>query len=101
MGLKEYKQKRDFKQSPEPTESRRSSPSGNPPLFVVQRHHASRLHYDLRIEWKGKLLSWAVPKGPSMNPSDKRLAVQVEDHPLSYADFEGKPSPKGITAPAW
>ncbi len=89
MGLKEYKQKRDFKQSPEPTESRRSSPSGNPPLFVVQRHHASRLHYDLRIEWKGKLLSWAVPKGPSMNPSDKRLAVQVEDHPLSYADFEG------------
>ncbi len=86
MGLKEYVKKRDFKQTTEPSGGRGS---GKTLSFVVQRHHATRLHYDLRLELDGTLKSWAVPKGPSMNPQDKRLAMMVEDHPIDYQHFEG------------
>lgn len=88
MSLKEYKEKRRFDETPEP-EAMKDKVSHPEPVFVVQKHAASRLHFDFRFEADGVLKSWAVPKGPSMNPKDKRLAVQVEDHPLSYADFEG------------
>ena len=93
--LQEYKSKRDLKKSPEPKAKKKSSKKKN--IFVVQQHHASRMHYDFRIEVDGVLKSWAVPKGPSLNPRDKRLAVMVEDHPLGYATFEGI-IPKGYGA---
>lgn len=87
--LDKYKQKRDFKNSPEPKYSHPSKTKKNNLLFVVQKHAASHLHYDFRLEVDGVLKSWAVPKGPSMNPNDKRLAIEVEDHPFDYRTFEG------------
>lgn len=87
MSLSKYNQKRDFKQTQEPKGKREKS--AKELIFVVQKHAASHLHYDFRLEIDGVLKSWAVPKGPSMNPDDKRLAMMVEDHPYSYKDFEG------------
>lgn len=93
MALEVYKQKRDFKKTPEPSGAARKAMSkGN--SFVIQKHDATRLHYDFRIEVDGVLVSWAVTRGPSLVPGEKRLAVQTEDHPLDYGDFEGT-IPKG------
>ncbi len=85
--LKEYKEKRDFRKTAEPQGNTRQA--SDEPIFVIQKHDASNLHYDFRLEIDGVLKSWAVPKGPSTDPGEKRLALPTEDHPLDYADFEG------------
>ena len=92
MSLDEYKRKRDFTKSPEPAgdqEKTRKVRKAKPLFFCVQKHLASHLHYDFRLEYDGVLLSWAVPKGPSLDPRIKRLAMRVEDHPYEYGRFEG------------
>jgi DNA ligase D-like protein (predicted 3'-phosphoesterase) len=86
MSLKEYKSKRNFKKTTEPEGQIKQ---GGEEIFVVQKHDASKLHYDFRLQIEGVLKSWAIPKGPSLDPSKKRLAIPTEDHPIDYVDFEG------------
>ena len=96
--LEEYRRKRDFKQTPEPSgdpiQGAESDPSAWERLphgkrFCVQKHRATRMHFDFRLEHEGVLLSWAIPRGPTLDPSKKRLAVMTEDHPIDYGEFEG------------
>lgn len=90
MSLKKYREKRRFDVTPEPKGSgKESGQRRGSLLYLIQKHQATNLHYDFRLEWNGVLLSWAVPKGPSLDPSVKRLAMQTEDHPLEYGNFEG------------
>jgi bifunctional non-homologous end joining protein LigD len=89
MPLDEYRKKRRFSVTPEPSGEKTRVRRGKALGYVIQKHRATQLHYDFRLEWNGTLLSWAVPKGPSLDPSVKRMAMQVEDHPIDYAGFEG------------
>lgn len=88
MSLEEYIEKRDFNSTPEPA-AETNEKGKKQLLFVIHKHYASQLHFDLRLELDGVLKSWAVPKGPTINPKEKKLAIMVEDHPLEYGDFEG------------
>ncbi len=87
MSIQDYKEKRDFESTPEPSDN--GSPDDNSNIYVIQRHDASNLHHDLRLEMDGVLKSWAIPKEPPTEKGVKRLAIRTEDHPISYADFEG------------